>query len=100
MADSNKHSITLKVAGKEYSLVATQESEHYLRLAAETINTALDGYDRRYPNQTQMDKLVLVALSETVSKLVIKRNYDRSSESVSRLERELHSYLDKTGTNR
>lgn len=95
MAEDNRHSITLKVAGREYSLVATAETEHYLRRGADRINAALADYDRRYPSQTLVDKLVFVALTESVSLLSTKRNLDRETADVAKLSGELHSYLDK-----
>jgi|GEM_PF-632348 cell division protein ZapA (FtsZ GTPase activity inhibitor) len=100
MVDPTKHSIKLKIAGKEYSLVATQESEHYMRLAAERINQKFGEYDKQYPEQTTLDKLAFVALSEEISMLVSKRNLDKTNDEVSKLAKDLRVYLGKIEKNR
>lgn len=100
MVDPTKHSIKLKIAGKEYSLVATQESEHYMRLAAERINQRFTEYDKQYPDQTTLDKLAFVALSEEISMLVSKRNLDKTNDEVSKLAKDVRVYLSKIEKNR
>lgn len=100
MVDPTKHSIKLKIAGKEYSLVATQESEHYMRLAAERINQKLSDYDKRYPDQTALDKLAFVALSEEIAMLVSKHNLDKNNEETAKLSKDLRLYLTKIEKNR
>ena len=100
MVDPTRHSIKLKIAGKEYSLVATQESEHYMRLAAERINQKLQDYDQKFPDQTTLDKLAFVALSEEISMLVSKHNLDKNNEETSKLAKDLRLYLNKIETNR
>ncbi|MBO4466430.1 MAG: cell division protein ZapA [Bacteroidales bacterium] len=100
MPAQTKHSITLKIAGKEYSLVATQESEHYMRMAADKINAMLADYDTRYPDQTLADKLVFVALTNTISMLVAKKGLAQNTDETAKLEKELKAYLNKIETNR
>lgn len=100
MADQTKHSITLKIAGKEYTLVATQESEHYMRLASDKINSMLADYDQKYPDQTVADKLVFVALMNTISMLVAKKGLAQNTDETAKLEKELKAYLNKIETNR
>lgn len=100
MADQTKHSITLKIAGKEYRVVATPEQEHYYRLAADKVNATLKDYEVRFPTQTLNDKLAFVALSETVARLTTKRNCDKLVAEYDDLGKELHTYLDKIETDR
>ena len=100
MPDQTKHSITLKIGGKEYKLVATQESEHYMRLAADRINSMLEEYDAKYPDQTMADKLVFVALMNTISMLVAKKGLAQNTDELAKLEKELKAYLNKIETNR
>lgn len=100
MADQTKHSITLKIAGKEYRVIATPEQEHYYRLAADKVNATLKDYETRFPTQTLTDKLAFVALSETVARLTTKRNCDKELAKYDDLEKELHTYLDKIETDR
>lgn len=100
MADQTKHSITLKIAGKEYKIIATPEQEHYYRLAADKVNATLRDYEVRFPTQTLTDKLALVALSETVARLTTKRSFDKMVAEYDSLGKELHTYLDKIETDR
>lgn len=100
MAEQTKHSITLKIAGKEYKIIATPEHEHYYRLAADKVNATLKDYDERFPTQTLADKLAFVALSETVARLTTKRNCDKLVAEYEGLGKELHTYLDKIETDR
>ena len=95
MPDQTKPSITLKIAGKEDTLVATQESEHYMRLSADKINAMLADYDARYPDQTLADKLVFVALMNTISMLVAKKGLAQNTDEIAKLEKELKAYLKK-----
>lgn len=100
MADQTKHSITLKIAGKEYRVIATPEQEHYYRLAADKVNATLKDYEVRFPTQTLTDKLAFVALSETVARLITKHNCDKQVAKYDNLGKELHNYLDKIETDR
>ena len=60
-------SITLKIAGREYSLkVQSPEMEQLMRLGAESINRTLAVYDQRYPDKSLVDKLAFVTLREAV----------------------------------
>lgn len=100
MPAKTTHSIKIKIAGKEYTLVATQESEHYMRLAADKINAMLADYDTRYPDQTMVDKLVFVALTNTISMFVAKKGLAQSTDETAKLEKDLKAYLNKIETNR
>lgn len=100
MPVETKHSIVLKIAGKEYKLVATQESEHYMRMASEQINSMLADYNQRYPDQTLSDKLVFVALTNTISMLIAKKGLAQNNEETLKLEKDLKAYLKKIETNR
>lgn len=89
-------SIKLKIAGKEYCLVAqTPEAESYMRNAAESINKMLQMYDQRFPDASLQDKLAFVALNETVSMLMSQRKLAVASEESKRLNDEISSYLEK-----
>lgn len=100
MADQTKHSITLKIAGREYRVIATPEQEHYYRLAADKVNATLKDYEVRFPTQTLTDKLAFVALSEAVARLITKHNSDKLVSKYDNLGKELHNYLDKIETDR
>lgn len=94
-------SITLKIAGKDYPLVAsTPEMERRMRLAAEEIASTLAKYDARFPDKALNDKLAFVTLNATVSKLLLQEKSQEFVEEAKKLENEMEAYLDGIGSNR
>ena len=94
-------SIKLKIAGKEYSLVAKDsEMEHYMRCAASDINAMLDTSDKKFPDKPELDKLDFVALNQTVGKLNDLHRLEVLNSQETKLEKDLQGYLDKLETPR
>ena len=94
-------SITLKIAGKDYPLVAsTPEMERHMRVAAEEIAAMLAKYDARFPDKATADKLAFVTLNEAVAKLMLQEKAQALSDEASALEAELESYLKGIEANR
>ena len=90
-----EQSITIKIAGKDYPLKATSpEMEQLMRIAAETINQKLAGYDAKFPDKTLVDKLSFVALNETVSRLSYQKRLSSANEEVKRMLSQTNAYLD------
>ena len=88
-------SITLRIAGKEYSLkVQSPEMEQLMRLAAENINLMLAKYDEKFPDKTLVDKLSFVTLNETVALLSTQRKLARAGEEAKALQGDIETYLD------
>lgn len=87
-------SIRIKIADKEYQLVAgTPEMESAMRSAAAEINSMLSAYDARFPDRTLADKLSFVALNQTVGKAAFERKLKNAEAEASGLEAEVESYL-------
>lgn len=87
-------SITLKIAGKDYSLIAqSPEAEHFMRVAAENIRKMMESYDQKFPDKSVLDKLAFVALNETVSMLLAQRKLAKFTDEEAALEAEIESYL-------
>ena len=87
-------SIKLKIAGKEYSLVAqTPEAESLMRTATEGINKLLKVYDERFPDKPLQDKLAFIALNETVLRLRIQKQMNAVQSESQKLNDEISSYL-------
>ena len=94
-------SIKLKIAGKEYSLVAKDaEMEHYMRFAARDINQMIETYNKKYPDTQLFDKLVFVALKQKVGKLSSLHKLEVLKVQEDKLEKDLQAYLDKLDINR
>ena len=94
-------SIKLKIAGKEYSLVAKDaEMQHYMRFAARDINQMIETYNKKYPDTQLFDKLVFVALNQTVGKLSSLHKLEVLKGQEDKLEKDLQAYLDKLDINR
>lgn len=89
-----EQNITIKIAGKDYALkVTSPEMEQLMRIAAETINEKLMDYDSKYPEKTLADKLALISLTVTVSKLSYYRKLKSVNEEAKRMLDQTSSYL-------
>ncbi len=89
-----EQNITIKIAGKDYALkVTSPEMEQLMRMAAETINEKLMDYDSKYPEKTLADKLALISLTVTVSKLSYYRKLKSVNEEAKRMLDQTSSYL-------
>ena len=89
-----EQNITIKIAGKDYALkVTSPEMEQLMRIAAETINEKLMDYDSKYPEKTLADKLALISLTVTVSKLSYYRKRKSVNEEAKRMLDQANSYL-------
>ena len=90
-----EQSITLKIAGKDYSLKASSpEMEQLMRVAAEAINKKVAAYDAKFPDKTTADKLAFVALSETVGRLSYQKKLSSVNDEVKRMLGQTSEYLD------
>ena len=88
-------SITLKIAGKDYSLKASSpEMEQIMRVAAEAIGKRLSQYDAKFPDKELLDKLVFVTLNETIGRIAAQRKLTAREEGEKKLLDEMTSYLD------
>lgn len=89
-----EQSITLKIAGKEFPMKASSpEMESLMRRAAERINESLAKYDEKFPRQSQLDKLIFVALNETAVSLSLRDQAAAVTRDIGELEALLGSYL-------
>lgn len=94
-------SINIKIAGKDYPLVAADpEKERVMRLAAEDLNNMLSRYDERFPDKPMLDKLAFVALNEAVGKINARKELAQCSSEATGLESEMKSYLEGLENNR
>ncbi|MDD7551852.1 MAG: cell division protein ZapA [Candidatus Cryptobacteroides sp.] len=91
-------SITLKIRGKEYELVAeTPEMERLMRLAAEEVDGMLAEYDNTYVDVPMEEKLVFAAVREAVGKFRALKELELYEADVKGLESRLSSYLESNG---
>lgn len=89
--------IRLKIAGKEYELVAeTPEMERLMRLSGEDINRTLDDFAARFPEASPEDKMVIVAVMEGAGRFYAEKELARLKEDIDSLDRQLTSYLVET----
>lgn len=88
--------ITLTIAGKTFAVVAADAAqERAMRIAAEQINAKLTNLDAKFPDKPFADKLLLVALSESVSKVLLQDQSKAVAEEAGGLERLIDGYLKK-----
>ena len=90
----DEQNITLRIAGKEFPLkVKSPEAEQVMRLAADDLNNMLGVYNNNYPDKSDYDKMVLVALGQAFSKINAKRTAARPSADMDALDDQLGNYL-------
>lgn len=87
-------SITIKIAGTEYPLVAPDEQrEALMRTAAEEINAMLAKYDAKFPDKPLVDKLAFVTLNATVAKLAARQSIAAAQQEIAELCSLTEDYL-------
>ena len=89
--------ITLKIAGRDYSLTAqSEEQEAPLRRAADAINNRLDAYTLSHPGKTALELMSLVALNETLFRMNVQKEIEQYKSSEEQLGQDLDRYLKDT----
>ena len=89
--------ITLKIAGRDYSLTAqSEEQEATLRRAADAINNRLDAYTLSHPGKTALELMSLVALNETLFRRNVQKEIEQYKSSEEQLGQDLDRYLKDT----
>ena len=89
--------ITLKIAGRDYSLTAqSEEQEATLRRAADAINNRLDSDTLSHPGKTALELMSLVALNETLFRMNVQKEIEQYKSSEEQLGQDLDRYLKDT----
>ena len=89
--------ITLKIAGRDYSLTAqSEEQEATLRRAADAINNRLDAYTLSHPGKTALELMSLVALNETLFRMNVQKEIEQYKSAEEQLGQDLDRYLKDT----
>ena len=87
-------SITLKIAGKEFPLMASSpEQERLMRMAAEEINNMLGKYEQKYPDRSLVDKLCFVALGQAANKIKAQQQAKNIAAETAALGQDIETYL-------
>lgn len=86
--------ITLVIAGRQFQLKATSpEMEQSMRYAAEDINKMLDRYTEKYPGKDQIEMLLFVALTQTVSRFNAQQKLNALTAEQEKLANDISNYL-------
>lgn len=86
--------ITLVIAGRQFQLKASSpEMEQSMRYAAEDINKMLDRYTEKYPDKDQMEMLLFVTLTQTVSRFNAQLKLNALTAEQEKLANDLSNYL-------
>ena len=86
--------ITLKIAGRDYSLTAqSEEQEATLRRAADAINSRLDAYTLSHPGKTALELMSLVALNETLFRMSVQKEIEELKSGEKQLAQDISRYL-------
>lgn len=86
--------ITIKIGEKEFKLSASSpQMEEAIRLAAGTINNRLKDYTTRHPGKPMVDIIAMVALNETVSRIILQKELKHVDAECDKLGEDLERYL-------
>ena len=89
-----EQSITVKIAQRSYTLKASSpEHESLMRYAADSVNKLLDSYNERFPGTSLEDKMVFVALNESMAKFAAQRAAFSYRSEQEQLEKDISEYL-------
>ena len=93
-------SITIKIAGRPYSLTAmSAEHEEVIRKAAEDINKMVAKYQDRFPGKGMIEILSFVALNTCMSNITLNKQMKEMTDAEEMLAKELEGYLENTDKN-
>ncbi len=86
--------ILLKIYLKEYEMFPESEfEEHLMRLAAKEVNEKISELDAMFSNKEVLDKFIIIAFQQTVSKLLCEKRLKNEEGKISALNDDLASYL-------
>ena len=86
--------ISIKIGTREFKLTASSpQQEEAIRLAAQTINNRLQDYTTRHPGKNMVDIMSMVALNETVSRIVLQKELKSRDAESDKLSEDLQRYL-------
>ena len=86
--------ISIKIGAREFKLTASSpQQEEAIRLAAQTINNRLQDYTTRHPGKNMVDIMSMVALNETVSRIVLQKELKCRDAESDKLSEDLQRYL-------
>lgn len=101
MAEEKPFKITLKLAGKSYSLTIRREKEELYRLAEREVNGIVERFAKKnFEDFSTQDCLAMAALQAALSNAELMRSREVGGEELQRLEalgREVDDYLNAVG---
>ena len=88
-------SITIKIAGRPYSLTAmSAEHEEVIRKAADELNSKIAQYQERFPTKGMSEILSLMALNVCMNSIILQKQVKAMKDAEETLASELGRYLD------
>ncbi|MCQ2115447.1 MAG: cell division protein ZapA [Bacteroidales bacterium] len=92
---SEQRNITVKISGREYSLVVrSEEEEEYYRLAADSVNKKIALYQQRFLGKPETDILSFVAFNVCVANVKNAKMLEKMNQEATGLHDEISKYLD------
>ena len=86
--------ISIKIGTREFKLSASSpQQEEAIRLAAQTINKRLQDLTTHHPGKNMVDIMSMVALNETVSRIVLQKELKSRDAETEKLGKDLERYL-------
>ena len=86
--------ISIKIGDREFKLtVSSPQQEEAIRLAAKTINNRLQDYATRHVGKHPLDIMSMVALNETVARIVVQKELKVRDAEIEKLGEDLDRYL-------
>ena len=87
--------ITITIADRQYPMKANSaDQEEAIRKAAVRVNTKIAGYQDMFPGKSLIEILSLVALSEGVENVGVRKRLEEVEKESKQLQNEIENYLE------
>ena len=92
--DMEQHKINIKIAGRVYNQVVSQEDEGTIRTAADNVDSVINSFLREYKGISQLDIATIVALNAEIQCIRLKGRVEQMEQQLSELSQTLEKYVD------
>lgn len=93
MMEEKPHSITVKVADKDYNFTATPDKEELIRAAAASLSKKYKAYAQKLPGKDAFDILAFAALNESLTGMTARKQYEAAKLESEKLCADIEDYL-------
>lgn len=92
--DMEQHKINIKIAGRVYNQVVSQEDEGTIRAAADNVDNVINSFLREYKGVSPLDIATIVALNAEIQCIRLKGRVEQMEQQLGELSQTLEKYVD------